>query len=73
VTLLSGDVINVSEAMGRMALVALYTTVSMTGMLAIGLFISTPGHRALHLHSHHYPGRRDDRCVGDQWRKPDFG
>lgn len=41
VTLLSGDVINVSEAMGRMALVALYTTVSMTGMLAIGLFIST--------------------------------
>ena len=41
VTLLSGDVINVSEAMGRMALVALYTRVSMTGMLAIGLFIST--------------------------------
>lgn len=41
VTLLSGDVIGVGEALGRMALVALYTTVSMTGMLAIGLFIST--------------------------------
>jgi len=41
VTLLSGDVIGVPEALGRMALVALYTTVSMTGMLAIGLFIST--------------------------------
>jgi len=41
VTLLSGDIIQVPEAMGRMALVALYTTVSMTGMLAIGLFIST--------------------------------
>lgn len=41
VTLLSGDVIGVGEAVGRMALVALYTTVSMTGMLAIGLFVST--------------------------------
>jgi len=41
VTLLSGDIIQVPEAMGRMALVAFYTTVSMTGMLAIGLFIST--------------------------------
>ena len=41
VTLLSGDVIQIPEAIGRMALVALYTTVSMMGMLAVGLFIST--------------------------------
>ena len=41
VTLLSGDVIGLPEALGRMALVALYTTISMLGMLAIGLFIST--------------------------------
>ncbi len=41
VTLLSGDVIQVPEALGRMALVAVYTTVSMMGMLAVGLFIST--------------------------------
>ncbi len=41
VTLLSGDVIQIPEALGRMALVAVYTTVSMMGMLALGLFIST--------------------------------
>ena len=41
VTLLSGDVIQVPEALARMALVAIYTTVSMMGMLALGLFIST--------------------------------
>ena len=41
VTLLSGDVIQIPEALGRMALVALYTTISMMGMLAVGLFIST--------------------------------
>lgn len=41
VTLLSGDVISIAEALGRMALVAIYTTVSMMGMLAVGLFIST--------------------------------
>ena len=41
VTLLSGDVLSIAEALGRMALVALYTTVSMMGMLAVGLFIST--------------------------------
>lgn len=41
VTLLSGDVIDIPEALGRMALVAVYTTVSMMGMLALGLFIST--------------------------------
>ena len=41
VTLLSGDVIGVGEALWRMVLVASYTTISMTGMLAVGLFIST--------------------------------
>lgn len=41
VTLLSGDVIGLGESLGRMALVALYTTISMMGMLALGLFIST--------------------------------
>lgn len=41
ITLLSGDVIQIPEALWRMALVALYTTVSMMGMLALGLFIST--------------------------------
>lgn len=41
ITLLSGDVISIAEGLGRMALVAFYTTVSMMGMLALGLFIST--------------------------------
>ena len=41
VTLLSGDQISLMESFGRMVLVALYTTISMTGMLALGLFIST--------------------------------
>jgi ABC-2 type transport system permease protein len=41
ITLLSGDVIGVPEALGRMALVAVYVSVSLLGMLAIGLFIST--------------------------------
>jgi ABC-2 type transport system permease protein len=41
VTLLSGDVIGVGEAVWRMTLVAFYTSISMTGMLAVGLFIST--------------------------------
>jgi|TARA_B110000879_G_scaffold207550_2_gene291454 ABC-2 type transport system permease protein len=41
VTLLSGDVIGLGESLGRMALVALYATISMMGMLALGLFIST--------------------------------
>lgn len=41
VTLLSGDTISIAEAFGRMALVALYTTVSLSGMAAVGLFIST--------------------------------
>ena len=41
VTLLSGDVIGLGESIWRMMLVALYVTVSMLGMLAVGLFIST--------------------------------
>jgi ABC-2 type transport system permease protein len=41
VTLLSGDVIGLGESIWRMVLVALYVTVSMLGMLAMGLFIST--------------------------------
>ena len=41
VTLLSGDQISLAESVWRMAVVAFYTTVSMTGILAIGLFIST--------------------------------
>ena len=40
VTLLSGDVIGLGESIWRMVLVALYVTVSMLGMLAVGLFIS---------------------------------
>ena len=40
VTLLSGDTISMLEAFGRMGLVALYTTISMSGMAALGLFIS---------------------------------
>lgn len=41
VTLLSGDVISVAESLGRSALVALYVSVSLLGLSAIGLFIST--------------------------------
>jgi ABC-2 type transport system permease protein len=41
VTLISGDAISVPESIGRMALVALYVTVSLIGFSAIGLFIST--------------------------------
>jgi ABC-2 type transport system permease protein len=41
VTLLSGDVISVGESIARMALVALYVTVSLIGFSAIGLFVST--------------------------------
>jgi ABC-2 type transport system permease protein len=41
VTLLSGDVISVGESLARMALVALYVTVSLIGFSAIGLFVST--------------------------------
>lgn len=41
ITLLSGDVIGIPEALWRMVLVAVYVSVSLLGMLALGLFIST--------------------------------
>jgi len=41
VTLLSGDVIAVPEALLRTLLVALYVSVSLMGLSAVGLFIST--------------------------------
>lgn len=41
VTLLSGDSVAYSSALGRAALVAVYVVVSLTGVAAIGLFVST--------------------------------
>jgi len=41
VTLLSGDTISVPESLLRSALIAAYVTVSLLGLAAIGLFIST--------------------------------
>jgi ABC-2 type transport system permease protein len=41
VTLLSGDVISIPAALLRIALVALYVTISLMGLSAVGLFIST--------------------------------
>lgn len=41
VTLLSGDVIDVPEALLRSLLVAVYVSISLMGLSAIGLFIST--------------------------------
>jgi ABC-2 type transport system permease protein len=41
VTLLSGDTISVVDSLGRSLLIALYVTVSLLGLSAIGLFIST--------------------------------
>lgn len=41
VTLLSGDVISIPAALLRIALVALYVTISLMGLAAVGLFIST--------------------------------
>jgi ABC-2 type transport system permease protein len=41
VTLLSGDVISLPAAIWRLVLVALYVTISLMGLSAIGLFIST--------------------------------
>lgn len=41
VTLLSGDVVSVSDSFVRSLLVAAYVTVSLLGLAAIGLFIST--------------------------------
>lgn len=41
VTLLSGDSIGTGEALGRLVLIAAYLAVSLLGLSAIGLFIST--------------------------------
>ena len=41
VTLLSGDVVEPGEAFSRMLLIAAYQTVSLLGLSAIGLFLST--------------------------------
>lgn len=41
VTLLSGDTVNIGESLVRSLLIALYATVSLLGLSAIGLFIST--------------------------------
>jgi ABC-2 type transport system permease protein len=41
VTLLSGDSVSLADALGRSLLIALYVTVSLLGLSAIGLFMST--------------------------------
>ncbi|MHA7294270.1 ABC transporter permease [Arthrobacter sp. HLT1-21] len=41
VTLLSGDTVSIGEALLRSALICAYVTVSLTGLCAVGLFIST--------------------------------
>jgi ABC-2 type transport system permease protein len=41
VTLLSGDSVSLPDALGRSLLIALYVTVSLLGLSAIGLFMST--------------------------------
>ena len=41
VTLLSGDVISIPTALWRIFLIAIYVTISLMGLSAIGLFIST--------------------------------
>ena len=41
VTLLSGDVISVPESLLRALLVAVYVSISLLGLAAVGLFIST--------------------------------
>jgi ABC-2 type transport system permease protein len=41
VTLLSGDTVSIGESLVRSLLIALYATVSLLGLAAIGLFIST--------------------------------
>jgi ABC-2 type transport system permease protein len=41
VTLLSGDTVSIGEGLGRILLIALYVTVSLLGLSAIGLFFST--------------------------------
>jgi ABC-2 type transport system permease protein len=41
VTLLSGDVISIPAALWRIFLIAIYVTISLMGLSAVGLFIST--------------------------------
>lgn len=41
VTLLSGDVISIGDSIGRLLLIVAYTSISMLGLVAIGMFIST--------------------------------
>jgi ABC-2 type transport system permease protein len=41
VTLLSGDVVSIPAALLRIFLVAVYVTISLAGLAAVGLFIST--------------------------------
>ena len=41
VTLLSGDVVSIAQALVRIFLVAIYVTISLLGLSSIGLFIST--------------------------------
>ncbi|WP_443110851.1 ABC transporter permease [Arthrobacter sp. TB 23] len=41
VTLLSGDTVSIGESLLRSALICAYVTVSLTGLCAVGLFIST--------------------------------
>ena len=41
VTLLSGDTVGIGEAIGRLSLVSAFVFVSLLGLSAIGLFIST--------------------------------
>jgi ABC-2 type transport system permease protein len=41
VALLSGDSVSIAEALGRSLLIALYVTISLLGLSAIGLFLST--------------------------------
>jgi ABC-2 type transport system permease protein len=41
VTILSGDTVSLANALGRSVLVALYVTVSLLGLSAIGMFVST--------------------------------
>ena len=41
VTILSGDTVSLGNALGRSLLVALYVTISLLGLSAIGLFLST--------------------------------
>jgi ABC-2 type transport system permease protein len=41
VTILSGDTVSIADALGRSLLIALYATLSLLGLSAIGLFLST--------------------------------